>query len=63
MESTRVEIPTSNCLFHNRNLDARLPLGPRDLAPLLLRLARAWLNVGSGLAGPVYLANYIRAVA
>ena len=35
-------------MFHDRNLDARPPSIPRDLAPLLLRLARVRLNVGSG---------------
>jgi hypothetical protein len=39
-------------LFHDRNLDACLPSGPRDL-PLLLRQARVRLNVGSG--SPVHL--------
>jgi len=50
-------------MFHDRNLDAHPPSGLRDLAPLLLRLARVRLNVGSGSAGPAHLADQIGAVA
>ncbi|KAH0840963.1 hypothetical protein FOPE_06598 [Fonsecaea pedrosoi] len=59
MESTPVEIPTSNSLFQHRNLDARLLPILRDLAPLLLRLARVRLNGGSGSA----VADHTGAVA
>jgi hypothetical protein len=50
-------------MFHDRNLDALPPPIPRDLAPLLLRLARVRLNVGSGSAGPTHLADHIGVVA
>jgi hypothetical protein len=35
-------------MFPRRNLDARLLPVPRDLALLLVRLAHARLNVGTG---------------
>jgi hypothetical protein len=62
-ESAHIEVPTSKSLFLDRNPDARRPSIPRDLAPLLLRLARVRLNVGSGSAGPAHLADHIGAVA
>ena len=39
-------------LFHRRNLDARLPSIPRDLALLLLRLARVRLTEAFSPVGP-----------
>jgi hypothetical protein len=55
--------PQGPILFQRRNLDARLPPILRDLAPLLLRLARVRLNVGSGPTGPAHPADQVGAVA
>lgn len=61
--STKAGLTETQTLFHDRNLDARPPSIPRDLTPLLLRLAHARLNVGSGSAGPAHPADHVGAVA
>jgi hypothetical protein len=61
--SSQIFCVTVFLLISRRNFDAGLPSGPRDLAPLLLRLAHAWLNFGSGPAWPAHPAYYTVAVA
>jgi hypothetical protein len=58
-----LNILSLSLLFSRRNFDAPFPSGPRNLAPLLLRLARVRLNVGSGPAGLGHPAYCIIAVA